>query len=84
MRKGLVRTVRYFVLRPALTVALLAAVVVVVALIVAAPLYIGYIPARPACVRRRRRRPPRTTYKAIATTTPTWCGTAWMPTPSRA
>jgi len=44
MRRGLVRTVRYFVVHPAATVAVIAAVVVVVALIVAAPLYIGYVP----------------------------------------
>ena len=44
MRRGLVRTVRYFVLHPAATVAVIAAVVVVVALIVAAPLYVGYVP----------------------------------------
>jgi hypothetical protein len=44
MRKGLVRIVRYFVLRPAATIAVLAAVIVVVALVVAAPMYVGYIP----------------------------------------
>jgi hypothetical protein len=44
MRGGLVRTVRYFVLHPAVTVAVIAAVVVVVALIVAAPLYVSYVP----------------------------------------
>src|SRR5215468_2701796 len=44
MRRGLVRSVRYFVLHPAATIAVIAAVVVVVALIVAAPLYIGYVP----------------------------------------
>jgi hypothetical protein len=40
----MVRAVRYFVLRPAALVGLLAAVVVVVALVVAAPLYVGFIP----------------------------------------
>jgi hypothetical protein len=40
----MVRAVRYFVLRPAALVGLLAAVVVVVALVVAAPMYVGFIP----------------------------------------
>jgi hypothetical protein len=44
MRKGLVRGIRYFVLRPGALVVVLAAVVLVVAVIVAAPLYVGYIP----------------------------------------
>ena len=44
MRKGLVRAVRYFVLRPAALVAGLAVLVVVIAAIVAAPMYIGMIP----------------------------------------
>ncbi|HEY1291536.1 MAG TPA: hypothetical protein VGJ60_00470 [Chloroflexota bacterium] len=44
MRRGMVRAVRYFVLRPAALVGLLAAVVVVVALVVAAPMYVGFIP----------------------------------------
>jgi hypothetical protein len=44
MRRGLVRAVRYFVLRPAALVAVLAVVVVIVAAIVAAPMYIGMIP----------------------------------------
>jgi hypothetical protein len=44
MRKGLIRAVRYFVLHPASLVGILAAIVIVVAAIVAAPLYIGSIP----------------------------------------
>jgi len=44
MRKGLVRSVRYFVLHPAALVGVLAAIVVVVAAIVAAPLYLGLVP----------------------------------------
>jgi hypothetical protein len=44
MRRGLVRLVRYFVLHPAATVAVLAAAVIVVALVVAAPMYVGYVP----------------------------------------
>jgi len=44
MRRGLVRGIRYLVLRPAALIAVLAVVVVVVALVVTAPLYVGYIP----------------------------------------
>jgi hypothetical protein len=44
MRRGLVRGIRYFVLRPGALVVGLAVVVVVVALLVAAPLYVGSIP----------------------------------------
>ena len=44
MRKGLVRAVRYFVLHPAGLVGVLAAIVVIVAAIVVAPMYIGMIP----------------------------------------
>jgi hypothetical protein len=44
MRRGLVRAVRYFVLRPAAVVGILAVVVLIVAAIVAAPMYVGLIP----------------------------------------
>src|SRR5689334_11528050 len=44
MRKGMVRGIRYLVLHPAALVAGLAVLVVVIAAIVAAPMYIGYIP----------------------------------------
>jgi hypothetical protein len=44
MRRGLVRAVRYLVLRPATMVAALAVIVVIIAAIVAAPMYIGLIP----------------------------------------
>ena len=44
MRRGLVRGIRYLVLRPAALIGVLAVVVVVVALFVSAPLYVGYIP----------------------------------------
>jgi hypothetical protein len=44
MRKGLVRAIRYFVLRPAAAVAVLAVIVVVVAAIVVAPRYVASIP----------------------------------------
>jgi len=44
MRRTLIRIVRYFVLKPAALVAWLAALVVVVALIIIAPMYIGTIP----------------------------------------
>jgi hypothetical protein len=44
VRKGLVRTIRYFVMRPAALVGWLAGLVVVIALIVAAPMFLGSIP----------------------------------------
>jgi hypothetical protein len=44
MRRGLVRTVRWFVLRPAAMIAVVAAAIVVVAAIVLAPLYAPRIP----------------------------------------
>jgi len=44
MRNGLVRGIRYLVLHPAMLIASVAAIVIVVAAIVAAPLYIGSIP----------------------------------------
>lgn len=44
MRRGLVRTVRWFVLRPAAMIAVIAAVVLVIAAVVLAPLYAPRIP----------------------------------------
>ena len=44
VRRGLIRTIRYFVLHPVALVAWLAVVVIVVAAVVTAPMYIGYIP----------------------------------------
>src|SRR5579859_771335 len=44
MRQQLVRAVRYFVLRPAVLIAVLAAVVLVIAAVVALPTYIGLVP----------------------------------------
>ncbi len=44
IRRRLIRLVRYFVLKPAVLVAWLAALIVVIALIVVAPMYIGSIP----------------------------------------
>jgi len=44
MRQGLVRAVRYFVLRPAALIGVLAVIVILVAAVVVLPMYIGYIP----------------------------------------
>ncbi len=44
IRRRLIRLVRYFVLKPAVLVAWLAALIVVIALIVVAPMYLGSIP----------------------------------------
>jgi hypothetical protein len=44
LRRALIRAIRYFVVKPAALVGLLAAIVVVVALIVVAPMYVGVIP----------------------------------------
>src|SRR5689334_12856094 len=44
MRLQLIRAVRYFVLHPAALIGVLAAIVLVVAAVVAAPLYLSYIP----------------------------------------
>jgi hypothetical protein len=44
MRRGMVRAVRWFVLRPAAMIAVIAAVVILVVAIVAAPLYVARIP----------------------------------------
>ena len=44
IRRRLIRLVRYFVLKPAVLVAWLAGLIVVIALIVVAPMYLGSIP----------------------------------------
>jgi hypothetical protein len=44
VRKSLIRLIRYFILKPAVLVAWLAALIVVIALIVVAPMYLGSIP----------------------------------------
>ena len=45
MRKGLVRWIRYFVLHPAALIVTLAILVIIVAGVIAAPQYVGSIPA---------------------------------------
>src|SRR5438128_2444457 len=45
LRRSLIRIIRYFVLKPVALVAWLIGLVVIIALIVMAPLYLGSIPA---------------------------------------
>jgi hypothetical protein len=44
VRRSLIRLIRYFVLKPAALVASLAVLIVVIALIIVAPMYVGSIP----------------------------------------